>query len=314
MLSRHAEDMFWIGRYMERAENTARMLDVTYHSALEAGSDRTSDEVWGDLYEILMLDDEESRGLHGGRALIFDLGLPFSIRSIAASARQNARGTRELISAEVWEAINSLHLELQRSSETAVHDDRPYDVLRNTRAWGQTFTGAVVATMSRGDGFRFVLIGQMLERAVTTVRTLCVWNQRLSESPAGAAHAEWVKLLKSVSGYEAFIRTHQAQISPSRVVDFLMQSEDFPRSVVFCLRHAENRLLPMVVNGVGETCRRSVGRVRSSAEFAASSQLDSESLDRFLTELETAILDVTNDIERDFFRPGSSVMRAYEAF
>lgn len=314
MLSRHAEDLFWVGRYMERAENTARMLDVTYHSALEAGSDRTADEVWGDLYAILMLDDSEIASLSGGRALIFSMNLPFSIRSTVMKARENARGTRELVSAEVWEAVNSLHLDLQRSAATSIHDDRPYDVLRLTKSWGQTFSGAVYTTMARGDGFRFIVMGQMLERAATTVRTLHVWNQRLSTSPAASAHAEWVKLLKSVSGHEAYLRTHSAQISSGRVVDFLTQSADFPRSVVFCLRTAEEHLIPMVLGNTGRGARRLLGRARSTAEFSEPSGLDHHGLAELLGHVEEEILRVGSEIDRAFFRPGSAVMHTYEAF
>lgn len=314
MLSRHAEDLFWVGRYMERAENTARMLDVTYHSALEAGSDRTADEVWGDLYAILMLEDDEVEGLGDGRSLIFDTALPFSIRSTVTKARENTRGTRELVSAEVWEAVNSLHLELARSASTEIHDDRPYDVLRLTKSWGQTFSGAIYTTMARGDGFRFIVIGQMLERAETTVRTLQVWNQRLSAGPAASAHAEWVKLLKSVSGHEAYLRTHRAQITSRRVIDFLVKSDDFPRSVAFCLRGAEEHLIPMVVGETGIAARRLLGRARSTAEFSEPSALDPHGLSELLGHIEQEILRVGDEIDRAFFRPGSALMHAYEAF
>jgi uncharacterized alpha-E superfamily protein len=314
MLSRHAEDLFWVGRYMERAENTARMLDVTYHSALEAGSDRTAEEVWGDLYAILMLDGDEVAQLDGGRSLIFDTSLAFSIRSTVTKARENTRGTRELVSAEVWEAVNSLHLELQRSAMTEIHDDRPYDVLRRTKSWGQTFSGAVYTTLARGDGYRFIVIGQMLERAVTTVRTLQVWNERLSAHPAATAHAEWVKLLKSVSGHEAYLRTHRAQITSGRVIDFLTQSDDFPRSVVFCLRVAEEHLIPMVVGDTGAPARRLLGRVRSTAQFSEPSALDNHGLSELLGHVEEEILRAGTEIDRAFFRPGSAVMHAYEAF
>lgn len=314
MLSRHAEDLFWVGRYMERAENTARMLDVTYHSALEAGSDRTADEVWGDLHAILMLDDDEVAGLSGGRSLIFDTSLPFSIRSTVMKARENTRGTRELVSAEVWEAVNSLHLELQRSASVPIHDDRPYDVLRLAKSWGQTFSGAIYTTMARDDGFRYIVVGQMLERAVTTIRTLQVWNQRLGTSPAVSAHAEWVKLLKTVSGHEAYLRTHSAQITAGRVVDFLTQSDDFPRSVVFCLRTAEEHLMPMVVENTGRRARRLLGRARSTPEFSEPSALDRHGLSELLGHVEQEILLVIEEIDRAFFRPGSAVMHAYEAF
>lgn len=314
MLSRHAEDLFWVGRYMERAENTARMLDVTYHSALEAGSDRTADEVWGDLHAILMLDEDEVAGLSGGRSLIFDTSLPFSIRSTVMKARENTRGTRELVSAEVWEAVNSLHLELQRSASVPIHDDRPYDVLRLARSWAQTFSGAIYTTMARDDGFRYIVVGQMLERAVTTIRTLQVWNQRLGTSPAVSAHAEWVKLLKTVSGHEAYLRTHSAQITAGRVVDFLTQSDDFPRSVVFCLRTAEEHLMPMVVENTGTGARRLIGRARSTAEFSQPSTLDRGGLSDLLGRVEQEILSSIDEIDQAFFRPGSALMHAYEAF
>jgi uncharacterized alpha-E superfamily protein len=314
MLSRHAEDLFWVGRYMERAENTARMLDVTYHSALEAGSDRTADEVWGDLHAILKLDEGEVAALSGDRSLIFDASLPFSIRSTVMKARENTRGTRELVSAEVWEAVNSLHLELQRAAAVPIHDDRPYDVLRLTKSWGQTFSGAIYTTMARGDGFRFIVVGQMLERAVTTVRTLQVWNQRLSTSAAVSAHAEWVKLLRTVSGHEAYLRMHSAQISSGRVVDFLTQSDDFPRSVVFCLRTAEEHLVPMVLGNTGRRARRLLGRARSTSEFSEPSALDRHGLADLLGHIETEIVRVTEEIDRAFFRPGSAKMHAYEAF
>ncbi len=314
MLSRHAEDLFWVGRYMERAENTARMLDVTYHSALEAGSDRTADEVWGDLYAILMLDEDEVAGLSGGRSLIFDTSLPFSIRSTVMKARENTRGTRELVSAEVWEAVNSLHLELQRSATVPIHDDRPYDVLRLAKSWAQTFSGAIYTTMARDDGFCYIVVGQMLERAVTTIRTLQVWNQRLGTSPALSAHAEWVKLLKTVSGHEAYLRTHSAQITSGRVVDFLTQSDDFPRSVVFCLRTAEEHLMPMVVENTGTRARRVLGRARSASEFSEPSTLDRNGLSELLGHVEQEILQSIEEIDLAFFRPGSAVMHAYEAF
>jgi uncharacterized alpha-E superfamily protein len=168
--------------------------------------------------------------------------------------------------------------------------------------------------MARDDGFRYIVIGQMLERAVTTVRTLQVWNQRLSTSPAGSAHAEWVKLLKTVSGHEAYLRTYSAQISSGRVVDFLTQSDDFPRSVVFCLRTAEEHLIPMVVDGTGRTARRLLGRARSTAEYSEPSSLDRHGLSELLGHVETEILRVTKEIDRAFFRPGSALMHAYEAF
>ena len=314
MLSRHAEDLFWVGRYMERAENTARMLDVTYHSALEAGSDRSAEEVWGDLHEVLFLDDEEVAHLDGGGSLIFDPQIEFSVRSVTSRARENARGTRELLTAEVWEGINSLHLELGRFSRDAIHDQRPYDVLRRIKAASQSVTGAVLSTLTRSDPFRFIVLGQMIERAGNTVRILIVWNRRLQSSPAGTAYAEWVKLLKSVSAYEAYLRRHRASIAAGQVLDFLLQADDLPRSVLHCLAAAEESIRSMTVGEIGRECRRLSGRLRAEVEFSSPSALPVDELSVFLGRVEEEILELADCVQREFFRPGSTSMHVYEAF
>ncbi len=314
MLSRHAEDLFWLGRYMERAENTARMLDVTYHSALEAGSDRSAAEVWGDLYEVLRLDEVEVAHLDGGGSLIFDPTIEFSVRSVATRARENARGTRELLSAEVWEAINSLHLDLARSARDSINDERPYDVLRRIKAGSQTVTGAVQSTLARNDPYRFISLGQLIERAGNTVQILIVWNRRLQSSPAGTAYAEWVKLLKSVSAYEAYLRRHRASITAGQVLDFLLQETDLPRSVGHCLHGVEAFIVEMAVGEIGWDCRRLAGRLRSSVEFSQPSTLPIEQLSEFLQHVEEETLELANCIQREFFRPGSASMHVYEAF
>lgn len=314
MLSRHAEDLFWIGRYMERAENTARLLDVTYHSALEAGSDRSADDVWGDLHEMLFLDADEIEGIGDGRNLIFDPELSFSIRSIVAAARENARGTRELLSAEVWEAVNMVHLELGQWAVDDVHGERPYLVLRRIKSRGQTFVGAVASTMARNDGYRFIVIGQMLERAATTARTLEVWNDRLRRSDTGTAHAEWVKLLRGVSAYEAYLRIHRAEIASGLVLEFLLQSDDAPRSVGFCLRAAEECLAAMATGDVGVGSRRAAGRLRADIDFSDPATMGTSDLSSYLEDVARGIFRLADEIEREFFRPGSAILHAYEAF
>ena len=314
MLSRHAEDLFWMGRYMERAENTARMLDVTYHTALEAGSDRSPQDVWGDLYEVLFLDEEEVAHLDGGGSLIFDPTIEFSVRSVSTRARENARGTRELLSAEVWEGINSLHLELGRSARETINDERPYDVLRRIKAASQTVTGAVQSTLARSDPYRFIVLGQMIERAGNTVQILIVWNRRLQSSPASMAYAEWVKLLKSVSAYEAYLRRHRASITAGQVLDFLLQEDDLPRSVGHCLKAAEELIAVMAVGEVGRDCRRIAGRLRAEVEFSHPSSMPIDELSAFLDNVEEQILELAGCVQRDFFRPGSASMHVYEAF
>lgn len=319
MLSRHAEDLFWIGRYIERAEDTARLLDVTYHSVLEAGTDRPPAELWSELLETLFLDDEvpEPDGAAGdqvGELLIADRGYAGSLVSIMARARENARTTREWLSVEVWEAINDLHLRLARMDLGGAARSRPYEALQMVKSGCQGVYGAVDASMPRGEAYRFLLVGQRLERALITARVLAVWHRRLGGVGAQAAFAEWVKLLKSVSAYEAYLRSFRASMEGGRVLTFLLQSVDLPRSVFHCLSRVEGLLIELDSAGLGEALRRTAGRLRSMVEFADPGALG-DRLGAFLEEVEDGILDLAGEVERTYFRPASAVvMHSYEAF
>lgn len=320
MLARHAEDLYWIGRYLERAEDTARMLDVTFHSVLEASSDRTPRDLWSELLEVLFLDD--APGLDVGSApemigstLLADRENPSSIVSLLGRARENARTVREWLSSEVWESVNEVHLELQNRDLAALTRSRPYDILRRVKAGLQGIVGAVEASMPRSDAHRFLMLGQMLERGLITARVVSVWHARLGMFSGVAAYAEWVKLLKSVSAYEAYLRDHQASMDANRVLQFLIQSEAFPRSVLYCLTQCERQLEVLVGGQVGHAARRSVGRLRAETEFADPTALGPESLDRFLHRLEEELIELAEQVQRDYFRPGSMLaMHHYETF
>jgi uncharacterized alpha-E superfamily protein len=318
MLARHAENLFWIGRYVERAEDTARLLDVTYHGLLEAGSERSAAEVWSECLEMLMLEDEgiEASGSEGiGVRLIASADEPGSLVSIVGRARENARTTRELLSVEVFEALNDLYLFLARTDLVAVSRDGPYEVLRIVKSSCQAVNGSVDASMPRGEGYRFFLIGQRLERALITSRVLGVWHRRLGSLASQAAFGEWVRLLKSVSAYEAYLRTFRAAMDERQVMAFLLQSPDFPRSVIHCLRMVESLLDELDMDDVGANVRRLAGRLRSSVEFADLSFLDGQALEGFLAEIEQGVLETTAEVGTSFFRPsGAMYMHSYEAF
>lgn len=318
MLSRHAENLFWIGRYVERAEDTARLLDVTYHGLLEAGTERTPAEVWSECLETLMLDDEgiETKGGDDiGERLIADPDEPGSLVAIVAMARENARTTRELLSTEVFEALNDLHLFLGGTDLVTAARDRPYEVLRTVKSSCQAVNGSVDASMPRAEGYRFFLIGQRLERALLTTRVLRVWHRRLGGLASQAAFGEWVRLLKSVSAYEAYLRTHRAAMEESRVLAFLLQSPDFPRSVIHCLRMVEGLLDDLDMGELGAGVRRGAGRIRSHVEFADLAHLDDKGLETFLSSVENGVLAQASSVETTFFRPpGTVFMHSYEAF
>jgi uncharacterized alpha-E superfamily protein len=315
MLSRHAENLYWIGRYVERAEDTGRLLDVTYHTVLEAGSGRLPSEMWAELLETLFLEDEievsgEGDGI--GELLLADREHAGSVASLIARARENARITREWISAEVWETLNDIHQFLLRTDLVEAARNRPYEVLRTVKASCQAVNGSIDAAMPRGEGYRFFLMGQRIERALLTARVISVWHRRLGGVNAQAAFAEWVKILKSVSAYESYLRAHRASMAGDRVLAYLLQSRDFPRSVLHCLSQVEALLGDLAGGDTGASARRVAGRIRSLVEFSDPAALD---LASFLQSVESGIVELGSEVERAYFRPaGSVVMHSYEAF
>jgi uncharacterized alpha-E superfamily protein len=316
MLSRHAENLFWVGRYIERAEDTARLLDVTYHGLLEAGSERDPKEVWSECLEMLMLEEEGiDTGDTVGERLIADRSEPGSIVSTVARARENGRTTRELLSIEVFEALNDLYLFLVGTDLVGAARDRPYEVLRTVKTSCQAVNGSVDASMPRGEGYRFFLMGQRLERSLITARVLRVWHRRALELGSQAAFSEWVRLLRSVSAYEAYLRTFRAAMEESQVLAFIVQSPDFPRSVLHCLRMVESLLDELDMPDLSVRVQREAGRLRSHVEFADMARHVGHGLDGFLETIEEGVLGLAGSVEKAYFRPaGPIVMHSYEAF
>lgn len=308
MLARHAESMFWAGRYMERAESTARMLDVTYHAHLEVMSvDRTT--AWFDLLKILAVDlafSESDRSLHAetvSEFLVFDPSNPGTIRSNVASARENLRAVRELISTELWEAINAFHLRL---SARNLHDDiagEPHELYAMVRIHCQAIAGVANETMPRDEGWNFLSLGWMLERSVMTLRLLLVrYSQLVAAGAAGGFH-HWVSTLKSASGSEAFRRRYRASMDPADVVAFLLMSPQFPRSVLFGLQTAEKSLSWIE----GSTSARSrpqrlLGRLRADVEYLDVVELLAGDLSSYLGMVEQDVRQVCEAIEVTYFR------------
>ncbi|UCG41283.1 MAG: alpha-E domain-containing protein [Acidimicrobiia bacterium] len=318
MLSRHAENLFWIGRYVERAEDTARLLDVTYHGVLEAASERPPEVQWRELLETLLLDDEvsdaDTAGDRVGSLLIADREFPGSVTSMIGMARENARTTREWLSVEVWEALNDLHLEVRNMDLGRLTRDQPYEVLQRVRSGCQAVIGAVDSSMHRSEGYRFLIAGQRLERALITTRVLAVWQRRLGEFGTQAAFAEWVRLLKSVSAYEAYLRIHRASMDGRRVLQFLLRDTDFPRSVLHCVALIERLLTEIGRDRQPADLRRAVGQVRSAVEFV-DPDVEGADLGRFLAEVEAGLLTVSDEVEAVYFRPrAASLMHSFETF
>jgi uncharacterized alpha-E superfamily protein len=311
LLARHAESLFWTGRYVERAEDTARMLDVTYLGLLVA-TPFESRRAWRDLLTVLSLESEfaavgrELSAPGVSEFLVSDESNPGSILSSVARARENVRSLREQVSTELWEAINGFHLDL-RQRDLPADLEQPYVLYALVKHRCQTLAGVAAETMPRDDGWRFLQIGWMLERAEMACRLLDVRYGRVPVS-SGAYH-HWLGTLKSASASEAYRKAHRASLDPTDVLEFLLLSRTFPRSLLFCLRRVEQDLGRLGEAGSGRLTRpeRLLGRIRADLEFADLHEVLADDLHGFLDRLQKGVRQVAEAVALQYFRNSQEV-------
>jgi uncharacterized alpha-E superfamily protein len=309
MLSRVAEALYWIGRYVERAEDTARLLDVHIHAIIE---DPWVDEAAAcrDVQRVMGLPDDDplTTARRTTQRLAFAREDTSSICGALIAARENARGVRESVSSEIWECLNATYHSLDAQEEASEHFG-PFTFLRHVRDRAATLAGLVDGSMPRDDGWRFLMLGRSLERVDMTTRLLWVRRGR-SSGPS------WSELLKSCSAYEAYLRTYRSAVDPDRVVEFLVLDRLFPRSVFAALSQAEECLAGVDPSagrtGVGDEARRLLGRARTDLEFRKPTDLYDE-LPSLLDSLQRTCAGVGNAVTERYFHHGTSTAWALEA-
>ena len=304
MLARHAESLFWTGRYIERAEDTARLLDVTYHGLLEAAPTEAA-RAWADVLAVLRLSaDFEQRNtacdaVSVSQYLVSDHDNPGSIVSAVARARENLRSVRELITTELWESVNRFHLDMRARNLRLDIEREPYELYRFVKRHCQTVAGVATETMPRDDGWRFLQVGWMLERAEMACRLLDV---RYSGEPQVGFH-HWLSTLKSASASEAYRRVYRGSMDPADVLEFLLLSRQFPRSVLYSLRRAEDEL--GILGGGDESLSRPerlLGRIRADLEYRDVHEILSEGVPRYLDRLQRGVRQVAEACAIEYFR------------
>lgn len=300
MLARNAESLYWIGRYVERADDTARILDVTVHQLLEDSSvdpdvaSRTLLRVLGieppaRRLDVWSLTDivAFSRG-SGGNSIVDSI----------SAARENARGAREVTSTEIWECLNTTYNALAER-ERAAKRLGPHEFLSYVEGRAAMFAGLADSTLSRDDGYRFMVLGRAIERVDMTVRLLL---SRVGDSGSSPA---WVTLLRSAGAHDTYLRTYRGVLDAGRVVEFMLLDRLFPRSIFYSLRLAEHSLDELLNRphsrlGATAEAQRLLGRARSELEFLQPGAL-LESLDARLAGLQKTCRDVGEALALQYF-------------
>ncbi len=314
MLSRTADSLYWMARYTERAENVARLLDVSQRMSLQLHG---AGGYWGAALGITGLQEAyEARhaSIEADKVLRFmstDASNPSSILSCLRAARENCHAVRGTVTSEVWETINTTWLEAREKAAgtaPAPAGERQSD-LSGFFEWvkfrSHLSRGVTVGTMLQDEAFHFIRLGTFLERADNTARLLDVkYDELAPKSEAGSEYYEWSALLRSVSGFEVYRKVYRDLITPTRVAELLILREDMPRSLHACMKEV-HQILTLVANErSGETTRRA-GTVYSRLRYGRIEDALSLGLHRYLTEFLDSTLDLGTRISRDFLVPAA---------
>lgn len=293
MLSRVADSLFWMSRYLERAEHTARLMDVNFTQSLDQtpeARDRRWERVLASLNATVRGAD-----LYGiVEGLAFEPGNTSSIAACIAQARENARQVREQISTEMYEQINRLYFQVRNTNRSAFWDDEPHSFFKLVREGAHLFQGITDSTMSYDERWHFIQVGRFLERANNTSALLSTQFTVLRENEVAQPvmeyhYLDFVGLLKSCTAFEAYCKAYTADIQPERVAEFLLLNPDFPRSVCFAAEVIQNSL-SAIGRSTGQRhagrAQRLAGRLRAALDYGQVDEIMADDLHSYLASIQ----------------------------
>jgi uncharacterized alpha-E superfamily protein len=318
MLSRTADHLYWMARYMERAENTARMLDVNYQTALLPQSAEASDQAWRGLLSISELTrlyhqrHPEVNARDVMRFMVSEDTNASSILSCLRAARENARAVRGALTTEVWETQNQTWLEFNRMLAQGDFERDPSSLFEWVKFRSHLSRGVTVGTMLQDEALHFLRIGTFLERADNTARLLDVKFHALGNDYFGTVTVKkeapevdfyhWSSILRSVSGFEVYRKVYRNVIRPEKVAELLILRPDMPRSLAACVNEVLGNLTQVANQQSTETMRRA-GRLRADLQYGSIEEILETGLHAYLTQFLDRVGDIGYGISRDFLVP-----------
>ena len=316
MLSRTADHLFWMNRYTERAENTARLLDVNYQTALLPQTEAVAQAGWQGLLsisELLPAYKEKHDNIVAQEVMEFmvkDESNPSSIVSCLSAARENARAVRGTLTTEVWETQNQTWLEVKRMIKQGDFEADPSQFFEWVKFRSHLSRGVTVGTMLMDEALYFMRLGTFLERADNTARLVDVKFHAVDKDFYGTANGKdqeydfyhWSAILRSVSGFEVYRKVYRDVIRPERVADLLILRPDMPRSLHASLNEVVANLGMVASDQSSETQRRA-GKLRAELQYGRIDEILATGLHAYLTQFLDRINDLGANISRDFLVP-----------
>jgi len=313
MLSRIAEYHYWMGRYLERAENNARVVADFYQTQLDHYTNGTDGRAM--VLEITgerATSDRQFTHIDSAQVenyLTLNTANPNSILSCLTQARENARGIRDQISSELWLALNRLYLEVRQTHWEGMGDAQAVSFYERIKDQAQLLDGVMHGTLLRGVGWHFIRLGRFLERAIQVARILRVRYGLLANDPPSGlltsrSAQEWYSLLRSVSCFEMYLKLYRATLVPADVVELLVLHPASPRSVRFAVEAVETALTALVQPnqlGYGNEAARLAARLHATLCYTTSEEISTQGVVAYLADVEAALNQIGNQIHRIYF-------------
>lgn len=312
MLSRVADSLYWMSRYLERAEHTARLLDVNLNQMLDASAsvagrwDRVRQSLHVPLPAGISADDAEQIA----ERLTFDSVLSASILSCIATARDNAHQARERISSEMWEQLNRLYLRVRSVSAQRFASAEPTEFFKEVKEGSHLFQGITDATMNHDEGWQFIQVGRYLERASATTNLLDAYFRDFQRPNSEIDDLEWVALLKSCTSFEAYCKVYTADIRADRVAEFLLLNAASPRSVRFSADRVQDAIQAIStaagMRSVGRT-QRLAGRLRAELDYGQVDEIMND-MHTYLEGIQRLCVQVHTSVHQTFIAYSADVV------
>jgi uncharacterized alpha-E superfamily protein len=291
MLSRVADTLYWMSRYLERAEHTARLLDLQLNLMLEQDED-AAERTWTRILECLHFPPPHKHDSYTlTQWITFDASNDSSISACIAAARENARHVREQISSEMWEQVNRLSLQVKSTQLDKIWEYQPHEFFRAVKEGIHLFQGITDSTMNHGEGWQFIQMGRALERAASVAALLKVHYSEWSgfRNTVTDDYLEWIGLLKSCTAFEAYCKVYTADLRPDRIAEFLILNSEFPHSIRFAVNELHSALNAAANATESKRARhinRLAGRLRAVLDYGQIDEIVDSGLQVYLDDVQ----------------------------